>query len=127
MIPGLTTAQIESIVTALAGYDCAAIYLFGSRATGTHRPDSDIDIAFLPRQSVTPLDCFQLANRPANALGSEVDLFDLSSASTVMAKEVISKGIPVQITDSYAQQTFKMHTLSDYARLIEERMGILAS
>ena len=56
-----------------------------------------------------------------------MDLVDLSSASTVMAKEVITKGIPIMITDPYAQQTFEMHTLSDYARLNEERKEILAS
>ena len=127
MFSGLSTAQVDSIVAALAGYDCAAVYLFGSRVSENHRPDSDIDIAFLTRHSVTPVDCFHLANRLANELGSEVDLVDLSSASTVMAKEVITKGIPIMITDPYAQQTFEMHTLSDYARLNEERKEILAS
>jgi predicted nucleotidyltransferase len=125
MIPGLSTTQVKSIVAALAGYDGVAVYRFGSRVTENQRPDSDI--AFLPRRSVAALDCFHLGNRLACELGSEVDLVDLSSASTVMAKEVITKGFAISIRDSYAQQTFEMPTLSDYARLNEERREILAS
>jgi uncharacterized protein len=125
MDSGLSVDQKTSVVAALAGFDCAVIYLFGSRAVGDHRAASDADIAFLPRHPTKPLDRFYLANRLSEQLGIEVDLIDLSDASTVLAKEVITKGLPLFIGNPYAHQTFEMHTLSDYARLNEQRKEIL--
>lgn len=127
MKPGLSTEEITAIVAALAGFDCAAIYLFGSRASSRHRPESDIDIAFLPTRAILPLDCFDLANRLSDQLGKQVDLVNLSASSTVLAKEVVSKGTALSIRNQQAFQTFEMHTLSDYARLNEERKEIIAS
>jgi predicted nucleotidyltransferase len=126
MSAGLTSSQTQAVTAALAHLDCAAIYLFGSRAAGTHRPDSDVDIAFLPTSIVSPLDCFDLANRLSDQLGNHVDLVDLSTASTVLAKEVVTKGIVLFTGDLIARQSFEMYTLSDYARLNEERGKILA-
>ncbi len=120
------TPQTQTVVAALAHLDCAVIYLFGSRAAGTHRPDSDVDIAFLSTRTVDPLQRFELANRLSDQLGNEVDLVDLSTASTVLAKEVVTKGIVIFNGDLIAQQTFEMYTLSSYARLNEERKEILA-
>ena len=124
--PGLTSGQIQDTVAALAHLDCAVIYLFGSRALGSHRPDSDADIAFLPASPLDPWACFELANRMSEKLGVEVDLVDLKTASTVLAKEVVAKGIPLSISNPYLHQTFEMYTLSDYARLNEERREIIA-
>ncbi len=123
----LTSTQTKSVVAALAHLDCSAIYLFGSHAAGTQRPESDVDIAFLSARPVDPLQRFELANRLSDQLGKEVDLVDLSTASTVLAKEVVTKGIIIFNGDRLVRQTFEMYTLSDYARLNEERRKILGS
>jgi predicted nucleotidyltransferase len=46
--PGLDTASIERIVGRLQAHDVIReIYLFGSRARGDHRPDSDVDVGIV--------------------------------------------------------------------------------
>jgi len=122
----LSSAQSNTIIAALAGFDCAVIYLFGSYSKKTAHPGSDIDIAFLTSQTVAPMDCFYLASTLSEKLGKPVDLVDLSHASTVFAKEVIANGIPLFVGNTLSYHNFEMYTLSDYARLNEERKEILA-
>ena len=117
----------EQIVTLLRALDPAVIYLFGSYGTAREHPGSDVDLAILPSSPLDPLVCFATANELSNQLGVGVDLIDLTLASTVLAKEVLRTGIPLAVTDRLACQAFEMRTLSDYARLNEERAPILAS
>ena len=123
----LPKESVRQIVEVLGPHHPAMIYLFGSHGMGTEHSGSDIDIAFLPRQEVAPLVCFQLANQLADLLGAEVDLVDLTQCSTVMAKEVFRTGIVIQDSDPGRRHEFEMLTLSDYARLNEERHQILAT
>ena len=122
----LSSAQSNTIIEALVNFDCAVIYLFGSYSKQTAHPGSDIDIAFLPSKTVTPLDCFYLGSTLSEKLGKPVDLVDLSNASTVFAKEIVAYGTPLFIGNTLRYHTFEMYTLSDYARLNEERREILA-
>jgi predicted nucleotidyltransferase len=103
----------------------SAVYLFGSMAGASPREDSDIDLAFLPKATVDPLEVFECANRLAIHLGRDVDLVDLRRASTVMRKEVLRTGMLLQDTDPARRMEFEMLTLSDYARLNEERRPVL--
>ena len=44
--PALTPAELESIRSVFRRHpEVAAVKLFGSRAKGTHRPQSDVDLA----------------------------------------------------------------------------------
>lgn len=45
------------------------VYLFGSRAQGRERPDSDVDIAVVLDDGIAPSDVDRLAGRCADALG----------------------------------------------------------
>lgn len=103
-----------------------AIYLFGSKGTERQHPGSDIDLAVLPSGSLDPVQCFDLANRVSSQLGVQVDLVNLATASTVMCKEVMRTGTRIQTNNLASTQEFEMRTLSDYARLNEERASILA-
>jgi uncharacterized protein len=105
--------------------DCVAIYLFGSRATGTPTPDSDVDLAVLPEAPLADEVRWQLAQTLALALGRDVDLVDLTRASSVMRVQVIDTGKLLYESDAVRRQLFEAHALSDYARLNEERRGIL--
>ena len=122
----LSDDQCLRITRALAPFNPAVIYIFGSFGGPAQHPGSDIDIAFLPSVPASPLDCFHLSNDLANQLGHAIDLVDLKQASTVMAKEVLHTGTPLFIGNPAMQQEFEMRVLVDYARLNEERQAILS-
>ena len=124
----LTASQIESIRQCLAPLHPAAVYLFGSAATGRFRPDSDLDLAILPISgAIVPLVLFETQILIAEQLKSDVDLVDLSQATTVFRKEVLRTGVLLFENDLRRRQEFEMYALSDYARLNEERAPVLAA
>ncbi len=117
--------EAAELIRGLARFDPAVIYLFGSAARGMNRPDSDLDVAFLP---AAPADCwtvFQTAQALASILRREVDLVDLRRASTVLRKEVLRTGRRLATFRALEADEFEMYTLSDYARLNEERAPVL--
>ncbi|MDO8794401.1 MAG: nucleotidyltransferase domain-containing protein [Vicinamibacterales bacterium] len=117
------TTAVADIRAALP--DVQAIYRFGSSATGTSGPESDIDLAVLaPRPLDTTARC-DLQERLAAALRRSVDLIDLRSVSTVMAMQVVSGGLLLHEGDAVARGAFEDRCYSGYARLNEERRGIL--
>lgn len=105
--------------------DLIAIYRFGSQAKGTARPDSDIDLAVLARHPIPGIRRFELAQDLATQLHRDVDLVDLRTASTVMRMQVLSTGTCLDAPNEPARREFEMYAYSDYARLNEERKGIL--
>ena len=102
-----------------------AVYLFGSVATGEERPESDVDLAVLPAAPLTSIDRFELASELAEVLGRQVDLVDLGHADTVLLVQVIGNGRRLFASGGAALEEFESRALSDYARLNEERAGIL--
>lgn len=100
------------------------VYLFGSTAKGRRHPGSDIDIALLAASPLGQVARFDLAAWLAEQLGAEVDLIDLSQASTVMQKEVVAHAQLV-FGDEIARVAYEGRVLSAYARLNEERRPIL--
>lgn len=123
----ITGDKREQIVTILSVFHPGVIYLFGSYGTGREHAGSDLDLAVLPGSPMDPLVSFATANELSDRLGMPVDLIDLSCASTVMAKEVLRTGIPLDVADRLRHQSFEMRTLADYARLNEERTPVLLS
>ena len=102
-----------------------ALYRFGSQAKGTARPESDVDLAVLARDPIPSLHRFELAQELATQLHRDVDLVDLRTASMVMRMQVLSTGTCLDAPDKPAQREFEMYAYADYARLNEERKGIL--
>ncbi len=125
--PRMTTEQGAMVNRELAPFDPAVTYVFGSYGMPAFHRESDLDLAFLPRMAVDPFHLFQVANHLSGKLGIEVDLVDLTRASTVMRKEVLRTGQILHIHDERAMREFEMKTLSDYARLNEERHEVLAA
>ena len=105
--------------------DVQAVYAFGSRAEGAGRPDSDLDLGLLAAAPLAPLARWDAQEALAAALGVDVDLVDLRSASTVMRAEVLRSGRVVLDLDPTARAFWETWTLSAYALLNEERAGIL--
>lgn len=122
----LTPSESEKIIRAIGPFRPLAIYLFGSHGTGTQHPASDLDIAFLPGLPASAMVVFKTAGILSQQLGTDVDLVDLAHASTVLRKEVIRTGEVIHNRDPRALAEFEMQTLSDYARLNEERREVLA-
>ena len=116
----VAVATIRSVVPGLV-----AIYRFGSSVSSEHSPGSDVDLAVLAAAPIDPLLRFDLQERLAAALRRSVDLVDLRTASPVMAIQVIGKGRLLLDNDASARGRFEDLTYGVYARLNEERRGIL--
>lgn len=126
MLPDLQR-QNQTIVERLRSRldDLVAVYRFGSTALGTATSASDADIAILARNRLAPERRFDLQEMLAAEIGCDVDLVDLASASPVMAIQVIANGALLYDGDSDARGRFEDLTYGVYARLNEERRGIL--
>jgi len=68
------------------------LWLFGSEAQGTARPDSDVDLAALFRGRPAPLDILGARGDLEDILGREVDLVDLDRTSPILAMQVLRHG-----------------------------------
>ncbi|MCL6626658.1 type VII toxin-antitoxin system MntA family adenylyltransferase antitoxin [Alicyclobacillus shizuokensis] len=101
------------------------IYLFGSAAKERLRPDSDVDLAFLPDQPLDPYDTFLHAQELADLLKREVDLVDLSHASTVMQAEIVAYGRLLYERDRDQRCVYVIRAMKAYAMLNEERQCVL--
>lgn len=102
------------------------IILFGSTAKGTTHPESDIDIAFLSDD--TKMDkyiLFMAAQELAADIGRDVDLIDLSQASTVFQAQIVQSGKIIYCTNERKKDEFQTKALKMYAKLNEERHEIL--
>lgn len=106
--------------------DCRAIYRFGTWGSDAERPDSDIDLALLPLQPLEPLRRWELAQSLASLAGRDVDLIDLSTAPAVLKMQVVAHGERLFTPDVPEVEQFEDAVFSGYARLNEERSGILA-
>jgi predicted nucleotidyltransferase len=104
--------------------DVKVVYLFGSSASGQAHADSDIDIAILPTTKLSPISRWEIQQLMADQLDRDVDLVDLLSASTVMQKEIISKGICLYSINSELEK-FEMQVMSMYQHLNVERADLL--
>jgi len=125
---GISKKAVEAAVTLLKERipGLLGVWLFGSALEGEMRPDSDVDIAILAE---APLDAWmrlQLAAELSRLFGRDVDLVDLRRSATVMRMQVVARGRRVFCLDAPRCEAFEDFVFSDYARLNEERAGILA-
>ncbi|MCK6691905.1 MAG: nucleotidyltransferase domain-containing protein [Thermoanaerobaculia bacterium] len=117
----LITNALKEAIPSLKG-----IYLFGSRAENTARPDSDYDLAFLaPDHLLDDEALYRLRLRLAALLDADVDLIDLGQASTVLQFQIVAKGIRVFSDDDLFCDTFDLFVFSSYQHLNEGQAEIL--
>ena len=102
-----------------------AVYLFGSAASDQTTVNSDLDIAILCRTPLDPKQRWDLQSQLADRLSRDVDLVDLLSVPTVFRMQVLSKGRLLHNEDPAEVARFETYVYSSYARLNEERRGIL--
>lgn len=126
MGPDLDAADAAIVAELRAALpETTAIYRSGSSVDGALRPDSDVDLAVLANRPIEPLVRFDTQERLAVLLRRQVDLVDLRTASTVMASQIVTTGVLLYDGDSFARGQFEDYVYSAYARLNEERRGIL--
>lgn len=118
-----TDPIIETIRKAVP--NLIALYRFGSQVHGTAGPESDVDVAILAPDPLSPPTLFDLQQQLAVLLHKEVDLVDLASATTVLRMQVVSTGECLFSGNDRTREEFETRVFSSYARLNEERRGIL--
>ena len=101
-----------------------AAYLFGSAARGTARADSDIDLAIWCAKRVPADDRLEAERALSVTLDADIDLVDLSAASTVLQCEVIAHGQRLYERDHHRVLDFEARVLSDYAVLLESTQSL---
>ena len=113
---------VSAIGRALApASEVQAALLFGSRATGRARPDSDIDVAVLlePATAATE-DPRSLLRRLLEALATELsadrtDLVILNDAPPALAFQVLKYGVPAFEREPLALHRFRVRTYGKHA------------
>jgi uncharacterized protein len=119
--------QIEALISHVqtAVPNLIALYRFGSQAQGTATLASDVDVAILAHQALSPTALFDLGQQLATLLHKDVDLVDLHAASTVLRMQVLSTGECLFSGNDRRREEFETSVFSAYARLNEERRSIL--
>jgi len=70
----------------------AAVYIFGSVATGRHRRDSDIDVAVVAKRTISSRERLRLEAYLSNLLQQDVDLVVFGQASSLLQHQILKYG-----------------------------------
>jgi hypothetical protein len=101
-------------------------YLFGSQATRRTHPSSDIDVAVLLDEALTPDERFaeriRLLGDLSRIFGTDhVDLVLLNEAPPLLAYEVLRHGVLLYCADAQTRIEFQVRTLRAYEDTIPLR------
>jgi uncharacterized protein len=115
--------QIEALIAAELGArtDVAAAYLFGSRARGTARPDSDVDLGILHRVAPAPTllgQPFELQAALSSKLGLLVDVVVMSSAPVDLIHRILRDGRLIFEQDKSRRIAFEVKARNQYFDLL---------
>ena len=87
-------ARVREIVLDVLGADDVRVYLFGSCATGSLRPSSDIDVAIEPLHGSVPASLATLRERLEESdVPYDIDVIDLSTVPQEFAQRVRREGL----------------------------------
>lgn len=102
-------AMDPGIDAAFTAHGVAVAYLFGSRAEGTARPQSDHDVAVLLIRAEPAFDATErLAADLAAPLGTRVDVVDLARADLELRGRVAESGRLLFSADEAARVRFEV-------------------
>ncbi|CUW39973.1 putative DNA polymerase subunit beta [Magnetospirillum sp. XM-1] len=116
-------AIIEAVQAALP--DAQALFLFGSRADGSHGGDSDLDLAVLLPTRPDPVRLWEAGEAVARRLNTHVDLVDLRAASTVMQHQIITTGRRLFALNGDAER-YELFILSEMIDFDHARAPLIA-
>jgi predicted nucleotidyltransferase len=100
------------------------VYLYGSRATGEARADSDYDFAIFGPAPLDRDELERIRDSLIDLLG-EVDCVDMRRIPLTLAAQVLDSGIVLLPGDEGERAKLETRLMSMYASLNEERQGIL--
>ncbi len=101
------------------------VIAFGSRATEHNQVSSDLDLAVFLSQPLDSLARWQLAQEIAAVINLDVDLVDLTQASTVFQMQIIDNGLWLYQSDKTACAEIEVRIMAMYYQLQFERKDIL--
>jgi predicted nucleotidyltransferase len=109
----------EEILRALRDLSgIAVLVVFGSRARGTHRPDSDLDVAVLPSTADSRVRRYLVAD-VAVALAhlapeGRVDVILLDEAPEILRQRIMETGRVLLNRDPEAWKELRVRTMREY-------------
>lgn len=114
---------VATLRAGLAGLQ--EVYRYGSAGGPYERADSDIDLAVLAERPLSFDNLSRLAAELTRATGRDIDLNDLRRLPVTLRVQIVAGGVRLFAADVGAADEYDARTLSDYARLNEERRAIL--
>ena len=109
--------MIRTLRSALSG--CGGLvgaYLFGSRASGDHGPESDVDVGVLFERPLGYREVLKIQGTLEDALGRSVDVVDVRVASAFLALDII-RGTRFLCADAFVCDEFELLVLRRAADL----------
>lgn len=101
----------------LADERVALAYLFGSGARGMLRPDSDLDVAFVPTRPLSLGEELALQGELARRTGRDVDLVRLDHADPLVRWQVARDGVLLRSEPSTEAVRFRARAALEHAEL----------
>jgi predicted nucleotidyltransferase len=129
----------DAAAEAFDGAGVLAAYAFGSRVSGSPRPDSDLDIGYYldgyrDCDVLTPGEEMRLAVRLSTAIGLTVDLRNLAGAPLDLRGRVLEDGVRIYSGDPAARVALERQLLGHYhdykdayRQMHEQRLKALAA
>lgn len=105
--------------------DLKAVYRYGSAGGIYQRTDSDLDLAVLAGHRLSFAEQCTLAAELSQLAGRNADLNDLRRLPVTLRVQIVTAGVRIYAAHAPEAEEYDSRTLSDYARLNEERRGIL--
>lgn len=91
--------NFEKLKNVFQKHEVVLAYLFGSRAKGIHRPDSDFDIAVLfKKDQVTIIDEIKLAldiSKVLNIPIEQIDVISLNNTDPLLTLRILNEGVVI--------------------------------
>ena len=116
--PSLSTADQQQIAEALQAFDgVEAVYLFGSVAEGRDRPDSDLDLAVVPRDDGVCAQRLEMLKALVLAGYERADLVFLDGTDHVLQFHAVRQNRPLYTAPGFSHGDYFSRTLRQYQDL----------
>ena len=119
----LDKEQIEKLTGFARSYpEIAAIYIFGSHASGNEHSKSDIDLGVLFSMAVDGFKRIDMETEISNLLMKDVDLVDMNKSSPFLRHQIYKYGKLLYHDGTDLPFTFRADSIRDYLDMDYLRM-----